>query len=95
MARGRNGDLYGVNGLQRGFRWDGVTAAVEQLGISAPANKPTVTVTTGSPKYNLYGIDVLDGGYGYVREPAVTVTGTAKAKAHIAGGRVSRIVMQA
>jgi hypothetical protein len=94
MARGRNGDLYGVNGLERGFRWDGVTAAVEQLGISAPANKPAVTVTAGAPKYGLYGIDVLDGGYGYVREPAVTISGNAKARAEVSGGRVSRIVMQ-
>jgi hypothetical protein len=94
MARGRNGDLYGVNGDQRGFRWDGITAAVEQLGISAPANKPTVAVAGGAAKYGLYGIDVLDGGYGYVREPSVTISGSAKAKAEIAGGRVSRIIMQ-
>lgn len=94
MARGRNGDLYGVNGLQRGFRWDGVTNSVEQLGISAPANAPTVSAAGGTAKYGLFGIDVLDGGYGYVREPAVAIDGTAKAKAAIAGGRVSRIIMQ-
>lgn len=93
MARGRNGDLYGVNGLQRGFRWDGVTASVEQLGISPPG-KPTVTVTAGTPAYFLHGIDVLDGGNGYVKEPTVTVSGNAKAKAEISDGRVSRIIMQ-
>jgi hypothetical protein len=93
MARGRNGDLYGVNGLQRGFRWDGVTASVEQLGISAPASKPTVTAS-GSATYFLHAIDVIDGGSGYVKEPAVTISGNAKAKAEIEDGRVTRIIMQ-
>jgi hypothetical protein len=93
MARGRNGDLYGVNGLERGFRWDGATEAVEQLGISAPGT-PTVTSTEGTPAYYLHHIDVTDGGSGYVKEPAVTLSGNAKAKAEIVDGRVSAIVIQ-
>ena len=93
MARGRNGDLYGVNGVQRGFRWDGVTAAVEQLGVSPPG-KPTVTSSAGTPTYFLHHIDLTDGGSGYVKEPAVTITGNAKAKAEIVDGRVSAIVLQ-
>jgi hypothetical protein len=96
MARGSNGDLYGVNGLERGFRWDGKSAAVEQLGISPPAAAPTVTSTTGTPAYYLEGIDVRDGGFGYIKEPPVTISGSggAKAKAEVAGGGVSRVIMQ-
>lgn len=48
MARARSLDLIGVNGLDRGFRWDGVTASVEQLGITAPTTAPTVTSSPGS-----------------------------------------------
>jgi hypothetical protein len=94
MARGRNGDLYGVNGLERGFRWDGVTGSVQQLGISPPPTKPTVTSTAGTPAYYLHHIDVTDGGNGYVKEPAVTVSGNAKAKAEITDGRVSSVIIQ-
>ena len=42
FCRTRQGDLIGVNGLQRGFRWDGITANIEQLGITAPAAAPTI-----------------------------------------------------
>jgi hypothetical protein len=39
----RSGDLIAVNGIDRGFRWDGVTTTVESLGITAPAAAPTIT----------------------------------------------------
>lgn len=103
MARGRNGDLYGVNGLQRGFRWNGTDGSVEQLGISAPASAPTVGTTAGTATYYVHSIDVIDGGYGYSKEPAVKVNnaagsldgaGAAKAKAEISDGRVIRIIIQ-
>lgn len=99
MARGRNGDLYGVNGVERGFRWDGITASVEQLGISAPAAPPTVTASTGTPKYYLQAIDVVDPGFCYTKEPTVSIQSpasgvTAKAKAELLGTGVRRIVMQ-
>lgn len=81
FARGRNGDLYGVNGEQRGFRWDGVTASVEQLGISKPASKPSITASASSPKYDLLRVDLVDPGSGYASEPTITVTGTSTAAA--------------
>ena len=42
FCRTRQGDLVGVNGLERGFRWDGITSNIEQLGITAPAAAPTI-----------------------------------------------------
>ena len=42
FCKTRRGDLIAVNGIDRGFRWDGKTAAVELLGITAPAAAPTI-----------------------------------------------------
>jgi len=42
FCKTRQGDLLGVNGIDRGFRWDGATANVEALGITAPALAPTI-----------------------------------------------------
>lgn len=75
FARGRNGDVYGVTGQERGFRWDTVTAQVEQLGMTAPTAAPTVTASTANAKYYLAGIDVVDGGYGYELEPTIRIGG--------------------
>lgn len=47
FAKARNGDLIGVNGIDRGIRWDGITAAAEQLGITAPAAAPSATTPVG------------------------------------------------
>ena len=91
FARGRNGDVYGVNGEERGFRWDGVTADVEQLGISAPANAPTVTAAIGTAKLDVIGVEIIDGGSGYNKEEPITVTvsptTSLKAKTSLSGGR--------
>ena len=43
FAQDRRGVLYGVNGIQSGFRWDGLTAALESLGMDPPGTVPTVT----------------------------------------------------
>jgi hypothetical protein len=47
FCKTRQGDLLGVNGIDRGFRWDGMTSAVEALGMDPPAAAPTVTTDTG------------------------------------------------
>lgn len=100
MARGRNGDLYGVNGVGRGFRWDGITASVEQLGISPPETPPTIAFTEGAPQYYVQAIDVIDPGFGYAKEPTVTVQSpssgvTAKAKAELLNATIRRVPMLA
>lgn len=75
FARGRNGDVYGVTGKERGFRWDTSTGLVEQLGISAPTAGPTVTSSSANVRYYLAGIDVADPGNGYRVEPTVRIGG--------------------
>jgi hypothetical protein len=98
FARGRYGDIYGVNGVDRGFRWDGVTANVEKIGLTAPATKPTISSSASSPKYFVRSVDVIDGGFGYQKVPAVTFSGGggsgAAAKAEVLNGKIHRIVMQ-
>lgn len=99
MARGRNGDLYGVNGLERGFRWDGISASVEQLGISSPASPPLVSVTEGAPGYFVTGVDIIDNGFGYSKSPPITIAAPAsgvqaKGKAELLSSAIARIAMQ-
>lgn len=99
MARGRSGDLYGVNGVERGFRWDGITASVEQLGISPPASAPLVSATTGSPNYFVTGVDVIDNGFGYSKAPPITIAAPAggvqaKGKAELISSAIARVAMQ-
>lgn len=86
FARGRNGDVYGVNGYQRGLRWDGITASIEALGISAPASAPTISINYASPKYDLMQIDVVDGGFGYRTEPTVHIGGGGVEVANVVNG---------
>ena len=71
FARGRNGDVYGVNGESRGIRWD-TQGSVELLGISAPASAPSTKVTEGTPAYDVVGVQVIDAGQGYRTPPTLT-----------------------
>jgi len=54
FVKTRFGDLIGVNGIDRGFRWDGITTNVEDLGVTAPAAAPTIAraAPTGGVKGN-------------------------------------------
>lgn len=96
IARGRNGDVYGVNGRERGFRWDTVTANVEQLGIKAPASKPSLSSSATGKKSYVSAVEVIDGGNGYSSEPDVVFTGSggAAAKATVSYGRISSVDIQ-
>jgi hypothetical protein len=47
FAKGRNEVLYGVNGYDRGFRWDGNASAVDPLGVDAPVAGPTIAMAAG------------------------------------------------
>lgn len=44
-CRDSYGALLMVNGLERGYRWDGVAATADQIGIVAPAAGPTISKT--------------------------------------------------
>ena len=46
FARDRRGILYGVNGMGRGFRWNGLTSSVQWLGFDAPTSAPTIAAAT-------------------------------------------------
>lgn len=47
MVRDRRGFMYGVNGVDRGFFWDGAFATTQLLGVDAPAAAPTVATPGG------------------------------------------------
>jgi hypothetical protein len=96
FARGRNGDVYGVNGEARGIRWDTV-AGVEQLGISAPASAPTITVGGGTAKYDVVGVMVTDPGACYSKTPTLSFSASGsqapQAKANLAHGHCGSVSM--
>ena len=45
FCKTRFGDLIGVNGVERGFRWDGASAVADDLGITAPSVGPTIKIS--------------------------------------------------
>lgn len=94
--KGRYNDLYGVDGMGRGIRWDGDSANVEAIGMVKPAIAPTIVgSSTGSGGY-VASIQLVSAGVGYASPPTVTLSGgtpskTARATARIANGRVTDI----
>jgi len=90
--QGRFGDVYGVDGMGRGIRWDNAATTAEQIGINKPAVAPAVTAGTTVGKY-VRDITLVRQGGGYVSEPTVTISGgsaeeEATGRAIIQGGRV-------
>lgn len=47
FARDRQANLYIFNGLERPQRWDGLTAATQDMGITAPTSAPSVASPVG------------------------------------------------
>lgn len=97
--KGRYGDVYGVDGMGRGFRWTGGTANVQPIGIHKPAIGPAVTAATTDLGGRITAIQLVDGGAGYHSPPSVLLTGgtpskTASAEAVIDQGRVVRVIMR-
>lgn len=94
--KGRYGDVYGVDGTGRGFRWNGVDASVEQIGIMNPATGPAVTAQTAVTNGYIAAIQMVNNGGGYSSPPAVTITGggateQAAGRALLANGRVTGV----
>lgn len=94
--KGRYNDMYGVDGMGRGIRWDGAATSVEPIGMAKPAIGPAVTSTTASAQDFVKTIQIVRSGDGYSGVPTVTLTGgtpttPATATAIITDGRVSRI----
>jgi hypothetical protein len=96
--KGRFNDVYGVDGMGRGFRWNGSDAAVEKLGLVKPAVGPAITASSSASSGFLSAIQIVQGGAGYFQPPTVTLTGgtpttPATARAVVAGGRVTSVVV--
>jgi hypothetical protein len=94
--KGRFNDMYGVDGMGRGFRWNGESAAVQQIGIAAPAVGPAVTATSTSNAGLISAIQIVNGGRGYNNVPDVVFTGgtpatPAQATAVLSDGQVTKI----
>jgi hypothetical protein len=94
--KGRYNDLYGVDGMGRGIRWDGDSASVERLGIQKPAAGPAVTASSTSNLGYISAVQMVANGAGYNAVPAVAFSGgsatsPATAVASIAGGRVTGV----
>jgi hypothetical protein len=73
--QGRFGDMYGIDGKNRGFRWDGITPTLEPLGISKPLSAPTMGMTTSAGQGYVRSITILSGGAGYFEPPGVKFSG--------------------
>lgn len=96
--KGRFSDLYGVDGMGRGVRWDGSGASVEPIGLNKPAVGPAVTASSSAASGSVASIQMVLGGAGYHTPPTVTLTGgtpttPATARALISGGRVTGVVV--
>lgn len=96
--KGRFSDLYGVDGMGRGFRWNGTDASVERIGLNKPAAGPTVTASVTATAGYISRIQIVQGGAGYHSPPTVTITGgtpstPATARAIISNGRVSSVIV--
>lgn len=75
MFRGRFNDLYGVDGLGRGFRWLGTSDHLEPIGITKPASAPVLTVSTGTTGSRVRSVAIVNGGAGYFEPPQVLFSG--------------------
>ena len=81
FVKARNGDLIGVNGYERGIRWDSQSGNAEELGIEAPDTAPTVLhpgggAATANGDYTLayrYVDDTLPSPIVSSLSPAATV----------------------
>lgn len=105
--KGRFNDIYGVDGMGRGFRWNGSDASVEQIGINKPAVGPAVTAAGTSVDGYVSAVQMVVGGAGYHSPPSVSFVGglsvaatggtvygvTAAGRAIIVNGRVTGVTI--
>jgi hypothetical protein len=95
FLKGRYNDVYGVDGMGRGIRWDGAASSATPIGLLPPAKGPTITAST-TANYYVSGIQVVFPGAGFNQNPTVTLSGgsytkAAVAQASIANGRLAGI----
>lgn len=96
--KGRYNDMYGVDGMGRGIRWDGDSATVEAIGLQKPAVAPAVAASTSGSGQYVAGAQIVNAGAGYHGVPTVTISGgtpsrPATAEAYIQQGRLVQIAI--
>lgn len=96
--RSRFNDMYAVDGMGRGLRWNGDDGNMQPIGLTKPHRGPTVSVSNATPASYVSAVEVMKPGAGYTTAPAVTFSGgspatPAKAVASVSAGRVSSIVV--
>ncbi len=94
--KGRYGDVYAVDGMGRGLRWDGASTSAEPIGLATPLIGPAVTTSGTTVSGFVKDIQILNAGSGYSSPPAVVFSGgtpatAAKAVAEIRSGRLANI----
>lgn len=94
--QGRSGEVYGVDGMGRGIRWDGQAATAYPIGLARPVSAPTVTATSTSSGQYVSSIQMVRQGAGYNAVPSVALTGgtpstTASARALMSDGRITNV----
>lgn len=82
MFMGRFGDMYGVNGYGRGFRWNGTSPILESIGISKPLSAPVISSSTAASSGYVRSISIVNGGAGYYEAPTVTFSGGGLTDGH-------------
>ena len=89
MVPTSQGNVYGVNGQQRGFVVVGGTTAYP-IGVTAA---PVITAaSTASPQYfYVASIDVTSAGENYNSPPTVVISGVSGAKAELDGPELARV----
>ena len=97
--KGRFNDMYGVDGMGRGIRWNGTDASVEAIGVRKPAVGPVMTAASTTTNGYVSAVQLVAGGAGYYSPPTVQFTGgmtagvTALGNAVIANGRVTGVTI--
>ena len=84
-----SGNVYGVNGLQRGFVLAGGTTGYP-IGVTAAPAITAASVT--SPQYYFVAsIEVTSGGENYTSAPTVSIPGISGARVFLDGTAVGRV----
>lgn len=96
--QGRGGEVYGVDGMGRGIRWDGQGSTAYPIGLARPIAAPAVTATSTSSGTYVSSIQMVRAGAGYNAVPEVTLTGgtpgkTASARAQMSDGRIDSVTV--
>lgn len=96
--QGREGDVYGVDGMGRGVRIACGATVADSLGVEKPALSPSITASSTYTKQYVAGIQLIRGGAGYFAEPSVVITGgtpttSASARAVMRDGRLTGVVV--